>query len=628
MADVYADPDRVGELDPGLLPDVDIETLRERYRRERDKRIRPAGTDQFKFLDGEYAKFDEDPWAGPPVPREPLQEELDVVVIGAGFGGLITSATLLKAGVEDFRILDAAADFGGTWYWNRYPGIRCDVESYIYLPYLEETGFMPTERYATGQEILAYCKLLGRHYGLYERALFQTQVESVTWSGEDSRWIVKTSRDDVLRARYVATQSGIFSRPQLPGIPGIEDFTGRAFHSARWDYDYTGGDETGNLTELADKRVGIIGTGATGLQIIPKLAASAKHLTVFQRTPTAVGVRDNGPTDPEWFKSLPAGWQKQRERSFNELFCGQNVDCGVDDGWTRFFRHVNAAVAALPESKRSDPVAIGDVMEAADYEWNEMIRARVDAVVGDAEKAMKLKAYYRMLCKRPGFADDYLPAFDRDNVALVDTSETGIDRIIEKGIVAGGVEYELDCLIFATGFELGTTWQHQAGYDVIGRGGRRLSEKWSRGLRTYHGLFSHEFPNMFFMGLTQTGSTISVPHMLQEQADHIAFIVRHCLAEGVDHIEATEEAEDDWQEVLEGYNTLRRPFQEACTPGYFNAEGKPKDRRSAIGSGIYQPSTEFFQWLAEWRHSGDFKGLALNSKPPVHAAEEFHPPMV
>jgi cation diffusion facilitator CzcD-associated flavoprotein CzcO len=628
MTDTYTDPLRVREPNAALMPEIDVETLRERYRRERDKRIRPAGTEQFKFLEGEYAKFDDDPWAGPVSPREPITREVDILVIGAGFGGLIASATLVKAGIDDFLILDVAADFGGTWYWNRYPGIRCDVESYIYLPYLEETGHMPSERYVTGPEIREYCRLLGRHFKLYDRALFQTHVEGITWEQADSRWLVTTSRGDALRARFVATQSGIFSRPQLPGIPGIEDFAGRTFHTARWDYEYTGGDEHGHLTGLADKRVGVIGTGATGLQVIPKLAASAGRLTVFQRTPTAVGVRDNGPTDPEWFKSLPQGWQKERERSFNELFCGMDVDCGIDDGWARFFRHVNAAVAALPEDEQSDPVAIGDAMEAADYEWNELIRARVDTVVQDPDKAPKLKAYYRMLCKRPGFADDYLPSLDQDNVDLIDTSETGIDRITERGVVVDGIEYELDCLIFATGFELGTTWNHQAGYDVEGRDGRLLSEKWARGLITYHGLFSHQFPNMFFMGLTQTGSTISVPHMLQEQADHIAFIANHCLDNRVDRFEATVDAEDEWQAVIAGYNKLRRPFQETCTPGYFNAEGRPEDRRSAIGSGIYQPSTQFFQWLEEWRDSGDFKGLVLHSKPIEGAPETLSPPLV
>jgi len=601
--------------DTPVRTDIDIETIRERYRRERDKRIRSSGTDQYKFLEGEYAKFDTDPWAGPPEPREPVERELDALIIGCGFGGLIAAATLQKAGVEDFLMLDRAADFGGTWYWNRYPGIRCDVESYIYLPYLEETGYMPTERYVTGPEILAYCQTLGKHFDLYRRALFQTKVEGIVWDEDDARWVVTTSHGDTLRARFVITQSGIFSRPQLPGIPGIESFKGRAFHSARWEYDYTGGDPTGNLTKLHDKRVGVIGTGATGLQVIPKLAESAQKLVVFQRTPTAVGVRDNGPTDPEWFRSLPPGWQKERERSFNQISCYEDVPCEVDDGWARFFRHMIAAVKALPEDKQTDPVAVGEAMEAADYEWNEMIRARVDQHVRDPETAAALKAYYRTLCKRPGFADDYLPAFNRDNVTLVDTSTTGIDRITETGVVVDGVEYELDCLVFCTGFELGTTWVHQAGYDVIGRDGMKLSEKWANGLRTYHGLFSKNFPNMFFMGLTQTGSTISVPHMLQEQADHVAFIVRHCMDEGVATVEATEEAEQAWQEVMDTYNNeVRRPFQEACTPGYFNAEGKPEDRRSNITVGIYQPSTQFFKWLEEWREAREFEGLVLTNE--------------
>jgi cation diffusion facilitator CzcD-associated flavoprotein CzcO len=604
MTEIYEGPARTSE-------ELDLEALREKYRQEREKRLRPAGTDQFNFAEGTLTHFADDPYAGPPAPRDPVQAEIDVLIIGGGFGGLIAAATLRSAGVENFRILDVAADFGGTWYWNRYPGIRCDVESYIYLPYLEETGYMPTERYVTGPEIREYCRLLGRHFELYHQALFQTKVTDMRWDEEDSRWVVTTSRGDVLRPRFVATQSGIFSRPQLPGVPGIDEFRGRAFHSARWDYEYTGGDETGGLDKLADKRVGIFGTGASGLQVIPKLAESAKHLTVFQRTPTAVHVRDNGPTDVEWFKSLPPGWQKERERSFNELFCGQNVECGIDDAWARFFRRLNDAVAALPEDKREDPAAIGEAMEAADLQWNEETRARVDAIVRDPRKADALKAYYRTLCKRPGFSDDYLPAFDRENVTLVDTSVTGVDRITERGVVVAGVEHELDCLIFATGFELGTTWHHQAGYDVIGRDDQRLSEKWAHGLRTYHGLFSHGFPNIFFMGLTQTGSTISVPHMLQEQAHHIAFIVRRLLDERVDRFEATVEAEDEWQEVIAGYNELRRPFQESCTPGYFNAEGKPEDRRSAISSGIYQPSTQFFQWLMEWRQAGEFEGLTL-----------------
>ncbi len=588
---------------------IDIEAIRAKYEAERDKRIRPAGTDQYKFAEGALAQFADDPYAGPPHPRAPVEEDLDILVIGAGLGGLQLGASLRKKDIGNFRILDVAADFGGTWYWNRYPGLRCDVESYMYLPFLEETGYVPTERYVRGSEILAYCQLLGRQFDLYDRALFQTKVTGMEWNEGEKRWMVTTDRGDRFRARFVTTQSGIFSRPQLPGIEGIERFKGKMFHSARWDYDYTGGDSDGGLVKLADKRVGLVGTGATGLQVVPQLAKYARELVVFQRTPTAVGVRDNGPTDMEWFKSLPPGWQKQREESFNQIANGERADCPVDDGWARFFNRMIDAVEALPEEDRT-PEAIGAAQEVADFAYNEMVRARVDEVVDDRKTADLLKAYYRTLCKRPGFSDQYLPAFNRDNVSLVDVSG-GIDCLTRDAVVVAGQEYKLDCLIFCTGFELGTTWAHQAGYDVIGTGGQKLSQKWDEGLMTYHGLFSHGFPNIFFMGLTQTGTTINVPHMLREQIEHLTYIVRRCLDEGMSRVEATEEAEAAWQNEIEKVNEIRRPFQEACTPGYFNAEGRVADRRSAIGSGIYFPSTAFFRMWAAWRKAGEFEGLEV-----------------
>jgi cation diffusion facilitator CzcD-associated flavoprotein CzcO len=590
---------------------IDLEKLREKYRAERDKRLRPVGTDQYNFAEGKFAQFDRDPYAGPPIVRDALHETLDVLVIGAGLGGIQVGTTLRRAGIDNFRIIDVASDFGGTWYWNRYPGLRCDVESYIYLPYLEETGYMPTERYVRGSEILAYCQQLARRFRLYDHASFQTKISGMRWDEPSKRWIVETSRGDVFRARFVTTQSGIFNRPQLPGIPGIEEFEGRAFHSARWDYDYTGGGPDAPLEKLGDKRVGIVGTGTTALQVVPQLAKWAKHLTVFQRTPSAVGVRDNGPTDPGWFNSLPAGWQKMREKTFNQIANGENVSCPVDDGWARFFRGQIEAVEALPVDKRI-PEIIATAQEIADYQWNDTVRARVDQVVSAPETAALLKAYYRTLCKRPGFADDYLPVFNQPNVALVDVS-TGIERITPRGMVVEGVEHELDCLVFCTGFELGTTWAHQAGYDVIGRDGKRVSEKWASGLLTYHGLFSHGFPNIFFMGLTQTGTTISVPHFVQEQVDHLTYVIKRCLAEGFTTVEATEEAEAEWQNVIGAVNKGRMIFQEACTPGYFNAEGKVTagDRRSAISSGIYFPSTGFFDMWAGWRAEGKFAGLKV-----------------
>lgn len=588
----------------------DAEEIRKKYQLERARRLKDQGTDQYEFAEGDLEHFADDPYAGEPLARDPLVEEIDVLIIGAGFGGLQAGATFRKNGIDKFRILDVASDFGGTWYWNRYPGLRCDVESYIYLPYLEETGYMPTERYVRGSEIFAYCQLLGRHFQLYDRALFQTKVVEMKWSEDDARWIVRTSRGDRLSARFVTTQSGIFSRPQLPGIPGLAKFKGGVFHSARWDYEYTGGTTEGGLTGLTDKNVGVFGTGATGLQVIPELAKSAKSLTVFQRTPTAVGVRDNGPTDPNWFKSLPKGWQKAREKSFNQLASGEDVECPLDDGWSRFFRRMIDATKSVPANEQC-PATIGEAQELADFEYNEIVRTRVEQHVSDPQTADLLKAYYRTLCKRPGFSDDYLPIFNQDNVNLVDVSG-GVDHISEHGVVVGDKKYKLDCLIFCTGFELGTTWTHQAGYDVIGRGGVKLSEKWAHGLVTYHGLFSHGFPNIFFLGLTQTGSTISIPHMLQEQVDQATFVINHCLQGCYTVVEAAEEAEAEWQEVIAEKNELRRPFQDACTPGYFNAEGRSEDRRSAIGSGIFSPSTEFFRMWEEWRCNGNFEGLSID----------------
>lgn len=584
---------------------VDLEQLRERYRRERDRRVRPAGTDQFQGVEGELQPLGEDPYARETVPRNPVDRDVDVLVIGCGIGGIEMAATLRQSGIHNLLMVDGAADFGGTWYWNRYPGIRCDVESYIYLPYLEETGYMPTERYTRGAEIFEYLKGLAQHFGLYERALLQSRVTSMEWDAQRSRWHVRTDRGDTIDARFVSTQSGIFDRPQLPGIPGITTFKGKIFHSARWDYEYTGK----QLERLADKNVAVIGTGATGLQIIPELARAAQSLVVMQRTPTAVGVRDNAETDPDWFASLEPGWQRRRIEGFTALANGVEADCGVDDGWVRFFRRMIDAERSLPAEQRT-PESVEAAKELADYEHNEEVRARVDHYVGDPVKARILKAYYRTLCKRPGFSDEYLPAVTRDNVQLVDVS-TAVTELAPGGVLVDGEEHTVDCVVLATGFELGTTWSHRAGYDVVGRHGVRVSEKFADGMRTYQGLFSVGFPNLFFAGLTQGGTTTNVPHMLQEQADQVTYLVRRALDEGWTTVEPDPAAEAGWQLEIARVNEARRPFQEACTPGYFNAEGRVGDRRSSITTGTYRPATDFFRRWRESREQHDLPGLVV-----------------
>ncbi|MEO1934813.1 MAG: NAD(P)/FAD-dependent oxidoreductase, partial [Myxococcales bacterium] len=436
--------------------DFDANAMRERYVAEREKRLRPEGNEQYVEVTGQFAHYVDDPYVDHETQRDPLSDEVDVLIVGGGFGGLQAGARLRDAGVRDIRIIEKGGDFGGTWYWNRYPGAQCDVESYIYLPLLEELGYIPTEKYACAKEILEYSQAIGRHYDLYDRALFQTEVTHMRWDDAISRWIISTNRDDEIRARFVAMANGPLNRPKLPGIPGIRDYKGHTFHTSRWDYDYTGGDPEGNLHRLADKRVAVIGTGATAIQCVPFLGQTAEQLFVFQRTPSSVDVRGNSPTDPQWADALEPGWHKQRMENFNGLVSGvpQPEDL-VDDGWTDL---IGKMVTRFKDATAAGNVDVPKIMEMANFDKMNEIRSRVDALVDDPLVAEKLKPYYQMFCKRPTFNDDYLPAFNRKNVHLIDTDGKGVDRITETGLVVAGVEYEVDCIIFATGFEVGTAY--------------------------------------------------------------------------------------------------------------------------------------------------------------------------
>jgi cation diffusion facilitator CzcD-associated flavoprotein CzcO len=405
--------------------------------------------------------------------------------------------------------------------------------------------------------------------------------------------------------------NGPLNRPKLPGIPGIKSFAGHTFHTSRWDYAYTGGGPDGNLSKLHDKRVGIIGTGATAIQCVPHLGEAAKHLYVFQRTPSSIDVRDNRPTDPQWARELSQGWQQRRMENFNILVSGGHQDEDmVGDGWTEIFRTL-AGVMPKPEAARISKEQMALATEMADFRKMEKIRSRVDNVVRDPATAEALKPYYRQFCKRPCFHDEYLDTYNRPNVTLVDTEGRGIERVTPRGIVVDGVEYELDCLIFATGFEVGTNYTRRSGYDVIGRGGVKLSEKWSGGARTFHGLHSHGFPNCYFMGFVQSALTPNFPHLLNEQAKHIAYVVSHARREGMTTVEATAEAEADWVAVIERLARLGERFFRECTPGYYNGEGKPQQRNGLIANSYGAGPVEFFKVLKDWRDEGKLRGLEL-----------------
>jgi cyclohexanone monooxygenase len=599
--------------------DIDIDALREKYAHERDKRLRPDGSTQYLELKGDFADFYEvDPYT-PVTFRDPVTEDTDVVVLGGGIAGLLAGAYLKKAGVEGVRVIEMAGDFGGVWYWNRFPGIQCDNDAYCYIPLLEELDFIPSKKFADGAEIFEHCRNIGKHFGLYDGALFSTQVRELRWDDSLERWRISTNRGDDIRARFVVMAQGSYNRPKLPGIPGIHDFKGHMFHSARWDYDYTGGDADGGLDKLADKRVALVGTGATGVQLVPHLGRDAKQLYVFQRTPSSVDERHNTPTDPAWAKSLQPGWQEERKRNFHSWSPFVGVVFGepdlVCDFWTELGRNMTARIAASPDPASLGIEQIMAIREEEDYKIMERLRRRIGDVVDDPATAEVLKPYYRFMCKRPCSSDGYLSAYNRPNVTLVDVAESkGVERLTENGVVANGTEYEVDCVIFASGFEISTEISRRYAVEAIeGRDGLSLFDYWKDNYKTLHGITSRGFPNQFFTGFIQGGVSANTTAMFEQQAKHIAYIISEAQARGATTVEPSQEGQDNWVKTVRDFSIDNSAFELSCTPGYYNNEG----RGGAEGNGaflgdFYSPGFYAFDdLLADWRAKGDLDGLVL-----------------
>ncbi|MFJ1532246.1 flavin-containing monooxygenase [Streptomyces mirabilis] len=602
---------------PTQTPQTDHAALRAKYLLERDKRLRGEGQKQYLEAEGEFEEYYEaDPYT-PVVPRPPISQDIDVAILGGGLSGLITAARVKQAGVTGFRVIELGGDFGGAWYWNRYPGIQCDTDCYCYLPMLEEVGYIPKQKYSFGDEVFEHCQRIGKHFGLYEHAIFSTLIRSMEWDESIRRWRIGTNRGDDIRARFVVMCQGPFNRPKLPGIPGIRDFRGHTFHTARWDYAYTGGDMSGGLDKLADKRVAVIGTGASGIQVVPHLARSARHLYVFQRTPSYIDERGDVPTDPEWVKTLEPGWQKERQRNFHtaafEAFAPGQPDL-VCDGWTEVSRNLAAHLDATDGwAALADPEKFMELREIQDYRAMQRLRDRVDTVVEDERTARALKPYYRFLCKRPCFNDAYLPTFNRPNVTLVDVSDTkGVERITENGILAHGVEHEVDCVIFASGFEITTDLDRRLGIrPFAGRDGLSLYDHWAKGYRTLHGVMSHGFPNQFFTGFLQGGVTASTTAMFEQQARHIAYIIKETVARCASTVEPSEEAQDQWCATVRETAVDNTNFQRECTPGYYNNEGE-QQIRSHLGEPYWPGFYALEDLLQAWRDTGEMRGLVLN----------------
>ena len=589
---------------------LDKTALKQKYAEERDKRVRQDGNDQYQRLEGAFEEFATDPYT-PLKERDPVTDHVTFAFIGGGFAGLVVGARLKQAGIDSVRIIEKGGDFGGTWYWNRYPGAQCDTAAMIYLPLLEETGHMPSQKYVYAPEIRDHCGRIGKQFDLYENALFHTEVTALEWQEADARWLIKTSRGDAFTAKYVGMGTGPLHVAKLPGIEGIETFKGTSFHTSRWDYAYTGGSPDGGpLDKLGDKRVAIIGTGATAVQCVPHLAKGAKELFVFQRTPSSVDERNNAPIDPDWFKEIATpGWQQRWYDNFVENQSqGFPEEDYVMDGWTELSQRIRTKVRQLPPEKWTPENMLG-AFEDADFEKMEEIRARCNKVVGDQETAEKLKAWYRQLCKRPCFHDEYLQAFNEPGTQLIHTDGKGVEKITETGLVANGEHYEVDCIVYASGFEVGSDYTARAGFDLSGRDGVKLSEAWADGMQTLHGLNVRGFPNAFIVQPSQAANLISnVPHNIVDHANTIATIVRHSEDQGFSQVEPTAEAQEAWVNlVLSGQGMLIGTTE--CTPGYYNNEGAGLTDKNRHQLGHPAGARAFFQHIANWRDKGTFDGL-------------------
>lgn len=534
--------------------------IKQKFAEERDLRLsyRPEGTKQYTSdLTGEFARYEVDPYGGEITPRQSISDTVECLFIGGGFSALLTSARLREYGVESIRIVERGADVGGTWYWNRYPGAACDVVAYDYLPLLDEMNYVPSRHYAKGPEIFGHCQAIARKYNLYELAIFQTTVTETVWDEAARMWNIATDRGDHLKAKFVICANGTLSKPKLSKIRGMESFKGHSFHTSRWDYEYTKPD----LSGLADKVVGIIGTGASAVQAIPRLGKAAKELYVFQRTPSSIDVRDDWPTDLEWARSLRSGWQAKRR-----------AKAKMEPQLTEEQKAERAAMSREDKIRRQ---------ENANIDYMMRIHKRIDEIVKDKQTAEALKPWYMFMCKRPCFDNDYLPTYNRPNVHLVDTKGKGITEIGEKGPVFEGKQYEVDVLVYATGFEVQKTGIYN---QIRGEGGLELNDKYRDGIRTLVGIHSHGYPNLFIMGGYQASFQFNLTDMLQSQGDHIAACIDYVRRHGYESIDVTSAAEEWWvQEVINNRGKTSR--NEECTPGYYNFEGEFQRRQDGNYNG-------------------------------------------
>ncbi|KAF9737616.1 hypothetical protein PMIN02_001235 [Paraphaeosphaeria minitans] len=572
------------------------------------------------------------------------------LIMGAGMGGILNAIKLVQGGFQqdDILLVEMGGGVGGTWYWNRYPGLHCDVESYVYLPMLEETGYVPSHKYTSATEIRNYLVKLVEKFGLEERILFRTEVNSMQWDDDKKNWRVDmtTGKGDggkkkttlSVNADFSILAGGIFPYPHVPKIPGLVAFEGDMFHTSRWDYAVSGGSSEDAFSELKGfegLRVGYVGTGATAVQAVPEVAKYAKELFIFQRTPSQVNTRRQKPTDlKEWSERIATGpgWQKARMENLAQHL-SRNLPEGtvnmVDDEWSRL-----QAYCAILGSERfaglmpdKIPEYLGH-LQAWDADHNARARERISTIVSEKSTAEKLTPWYPTWCKRPTFSDTYLQTFNKPNVHLVDTDGKGIDGVKPHAIIANGQEYPVDILILSTGYRSpaygGGDPAARNGIEIIGRNGLKMSNKWSsRGATTLHGVFSHDFPNLFFFAIAQASATANVNHTLEVQMTHITSIISHFNPPSDPRdkkvvIEPSAEAEEAWaMSCLSGAAFFSSVS--VCTPGYMTMEGDALNQKSqekmmqaGRGSPWSAGLVPFERMLEGWR-AGGLEGVVVDT---------------
>ena len=539
---------------PGAVFDAEEQAKYKAFKEAR------AGAADYIAMEGEFSRYLEDVYSADPIPREALTDECDVLVVGAGFAGLLLWYKLREAGFENVRFCEKGGDVGGTWYWNRYPGIACDVESYSYLPLLEEMGYIPSMKFAAGFEIMEYCQKMAEKFGFYDKCLFHTTVEKTEWNEDSSRWTVHTDRGDAMRAKFVVLANGILTTPKLARIDGMQSFKGDSFHTSRWDYNI----------DLEGKRVGIIGTGATAVQAVPELAKIVKELYVFQRTPSSIDVRDQRETSVEEFEewAKEPGWAKARRARFAKISQGRTAMKANDD-------YLAGRVADFRERKQhAEEISPEELVQRqldTNFRIMEQIRARVDAIVEDPTTAAALKPYYPYGCKRPTFHDEYLPAFNLPHVHLVDTAPRGVNCINERGVVHDGKEYPVDVLIYATGFQ----WMATSTFNmIVGREGRTLRDKCQQeGTKTFLGLHSKGFPNLFVVSGPQGGGgSFNFTNAIEEHGDYVVWLLDTLRQQGKDVVDVKAEHEDEYAKHCRDADELTRPLRDCIT--YYNGHGE------------------------------------------------------